>query len=525
MGGRAMGGTIQRARLVRLVMAASAGLLGVTGLVSMVGAVAAGAATAGKVHNPPPAVGGAQASVRPGATTSDSQSVSDSPGNVYYVYSTSSNPQAPPAGPSYDAADLINATATDDGTTLTFTAQTVASKAGGYNPQSDPNWMNDTYIGWQLSTVQTGGVFSTIPSYDVYFQLNSSGQLAGEMTNESTDTPVSCAVTLSYNETTGTFTASAAAACIGGATSFAWNVYSNYDTVSLSSDPTGQKAFGKSLPDIHDGGSQYAPTVTAPSVAVAASSSPAYWLFGRDGGAFAFGGAPYYGSVPGDGIAVDDIVNGVSTVDHKGYWMVGSDGGVFSFGDALFYGSMGGKRLVAPVVAIAADSNGAGYWEVASDGGVFSFGGAQFYGSMGGKQLVAPVVGMASTPDGGGYWLFAQDGGVFAFGDAGFFQSMGGKHLNAPMVAGVPSPDGNGYWLVAADGGVFAFGDALFDGSMGGIRLVGPMLGIVPTPDGNGYWTVAADGGVFAFGDAPFFGSLGGTPRTDPIVALAMALT
>jgi hypothetical protein len=39
--------------------------------------------------------------------------------------------------------------------------------------------------------------------------------------------------------------------------------------------------------------------------------------------------------------------------DGRGYWMVASDGGVFAFGDAPYEGSMGAVHLTAPVVAVA----------------------------------------------------------------------------------------------------------------------------------------------------------------------------
>jgi hypothetical protein len=47
------------------------------------------------------------------------------------------------------------------------------------------------------------------------------------------------------------------------------------------------------------------------------------------------------------------IVGITSTSDGGGYWEVASDGGIFAFGDAPFYGSMGGQRIDAPVVGIA----------------------------------------------------------------------------------------------------------------------------------------------------------------------------
>ncbi len=100
------------------------------------------------------------------------------------------------------------------------------------------------------------------------------------------------------------------------------------------------------------------------------------------------------------------------------YYEVASDGGIFAFGGAPFYGSMGGKPLNKPIVGIATTPTGGGYYEVASDGGIFAFGNAAFYGSMGGKPLNKPVVGIAVTPTGGGYYEVASDGGIFAFGNA-----------------------------------------------------------------------------------------------------------
>ena len=38
-----------------------------------------------------------------------------------------------------------------------------------------------------------------------------------------------------------------------------------------------------------------------------------YWLIGSDGGIFAFGDAPFVGSLPGLGIHVKDIVGAVPT--------------------------------------------------------------------------------------------------------------------------------------------------------------------------------------------------------------------
>ncbi len=169
------------------------------------------------------------------------------------------------------------------------------------------------------------------------------------------------------------------------------------------------------------------------------------------------------------------------TVPTAGYWEVASDGGLFAYGSAPFYGSMGGKPLNKPVVGMAPTTTGGGYWEVASDGGLFAFGNAKFYGSMGGQPLNKPVVGMAATPTGGGYWEVASDGGLFAFGNAKFYGSMGGQPLNKPVVGMALAPTGGGYWEVASDGGLFAFGNAPFYGSMGGQPLNAPVVAMAAT--------------------------------------------
>ena len=246
-----------------------------------------------------------------------------------------------------------------------------------------------------------------------------------------------------------------------------------------------------------------------------------YLLAGGDGGAFALGSAPFWGSATGSAATATSSVIGIAeTPDGGGYWMAASNGSVANIGDAASLGSLNGQKLNAPIVGIVATPDGHGYWLVGSDGGVFAFGDAGFHGSMAGKTLTKPVVGITATGDGGGYWLVASDGGVFALGDAGFHGSMGGKTLTKPVVGITATGDGGGYWLVASDGGVFALGDAGFHGSMGGKTLTKPVVGITATGDGGGYWLVASDGGVFALGDAGFHGSMGGKTLTKPVVGI-----
>ncbi|MGH9164120.1 MAG: hypothetical protein ACRDZW_01225, partial [Acidimicrobiales bacterium] len=244
-----------------------------------------------------------------------------------------------------------------------------------------------------------------------------------------------------------------------------------------------------------------------------------YWVAAADGGVFALGNAPFYGSA-GALKLTRPIVSLVPTPTGKGYWLVASDGGVFAYGDAVFKGSTGGKALNAPIVALAPTPTGAGYWLVASDGGVFAFGDARFSGSLGAIRLNKPIVAATATPGGRGYFLYASDGGVFAFGDAVFRGSTGALRLAKPIVGAASTVSGRGYWLTASDGGVFAFGDAAFAGSLGGKRLAAPVVAMGAAPGSTGYWLVGADGGVYALG-APFAGSLGGSRLNAPVVAIA----
>ena len=423
-------------------------------------------------------------------------SVSQAPGDVRKEDGT----LVPP--PTSDPADLIYASAQDNGSVLRFSAKTVALN----NPTTDPIWTQDnTYIGWAIDSA-----FTNLPQYYVYFQMNTNGTYDGELTYAANDSQVSCTVTLTFDTTNG-YQAAVPAACLPNVTSFQWFAYSLYAQYP---------GFGRSIPDKNtQGGTGFAPPVAAPApTSPTPGVNPGYWLFARDGGVFAFGASEFHGSLGGQHLNAP-IVAAAATLDGKGYWMVASDGGVFAFGDARFYGSMGGTPLNAPIVGIAPVSNGTGYWLIAADGGVFSFGGAQWHGSMGGQHLNKPIVSGTSTSDGAGYWLVASDGGVFSFGDASFKGSMGAVTLNKPIVGMTGS--GQGYTLVASDGGVFSFGGAPFFGSTASIALNKPIEGIALSGGGSGYRMVASDGGIFSFGSAPFFGSEGGQPLNQPIVGMA----
>ena len=233
-----------------------------------------------------------------------------------------------------------------------------------------------------------------------------------------------------------------------------------------------------------------------------------------------FGDAEYYwnGNQPSADIQLVGMAPNPAT--GTGYWLVGAHGEVFSYGDSSSFGSLPGNGItVNDIVGVAATSDGNGYWLVGADGGVFSFGDAQFDGSLPAEHITPaePIVGIAATPDGMGYWLVGADGGVFSFGDAGFDGSLPAERITPaqPIVGIAATPSGKGYWLVGADGGVFSFGDASFDGSMGGKPLSSPVVGMAATSNGAGYWLAERGGDVFAFGGAPSEGSCADTCKTD----------
>ena len=500
-------------RLHHAILGAGLGTLMLTGVVpSGLAGAAAAASTDAKgapvTHSLPTYVREGVAAHAVPFSIPQNQTITDTTGNVYVATTGVAVPE-PTAGP----ADLISASASDNGTSVTFSAITEQLN----DPATDPNWLNNTYIGWGIAPSP-----GKLPAYFAYFQLNPDGSYNGELTYAATDTPVSCTVTLNFSPTLG-YQAVVPTACLPGVTSFQWLAYSLYDTKTRSQDPAGASGFGKQLPDYRrNGGVGQAGPIAGP---VPVPTGPVngipqgYWLFARDGGAFAFGASQFYGSEGGKHLN-QPIVGGNATLDGKGYWLVASDGGVFSFGDARYYGSTGAMHLNASIVALITVPNGTGYWLVASDGGVFAFGGARFYGSAGGTRLNAPIVGAGSSPDGRGYWLVAKDGGVFAYGDAPYSGSEGGMPLNQQVVAMASHPTG-GYWLVSSDGGIFAFGGAPFYGSTGSIKLNDPIEGMTPSAAGLGYRMDATDGGVFSFGDDRFLGSEGGKPLNAPVVAMA----
>lgn len=250
---------------------------------------------------------------------------------------------------------------------------------------------------------------------------------------------------------------------------------------------------------------------------------------GSDGGIFAFGGAPFYGST--GNLKLQRPVVGIAvTVNDGGYWLVASDGGIFSFGDAGFYGSIpglglapagtvGGKHLNAPIVGIVPSSDGRGYFIVASDGGVFAFGDAAFEHSCPGiGGCGGATVAVAPDASGRGYWLITATGNIYAFGDAAYLGAPGPQ--SSPVTSMVRTTDGLGYWVLLASGSVYAYGDAVDRGNpMGSVGAPNSASAIFTTADGRGYWVVSANGELYAYGDALYDGGMSGTHLNGFIIA------
>jgi hypothetical protein len=261
--------------------------------------------------------------------------------------------------------------------------------------------------------------------------------------------------------------------------------------------------------------------VTGPGVPIAGSfvaiaptpSGSGYWLAQAGGGVDSFGGAGFYGSLPGIGIRPGQpIVGMASTPDGKGYWLVGADGGVFTFGDAGFYGSLPGSHITpnAPIASIAATADGKGYWLLGADGGVFAFGDAAYQGRQ--TTALAPYQSIAPLT-GGRYAVASMHPGAIWDEPTTYKVSTLPTAADVPLAASISgaavTATGKGAWQVGLDGGVYTFGTAPAEGSLPDIKVTpnAPIVAIAGTPDAKGYWLLGSDGGVFAFGDAAFFGS------------------
>ncbi len=394
---------------------------------------------------------------------------------------------------------------------------TFASNAGGAVEGFDIALTNDTF------TANTDDVFYNYEGgsiansiFDDPGQTECSSPVTDNGYNVASDNSCGLGSTSVSNSTSiGTLTL-AANGSSGPQTAAITTSSSAHNLVPLSActvttDERGQPRPGLGYPGACDAG------------AYEIQKSTGYDLAGSDGGVFVFPtgqSSGYYGSLPGLGVKVNNVVGLVPTNNYTGYDLAGSDGGVFVFPTGQgsgYYGSLPGLGIkVSNVVGLVPTNNDHGYDLVGSDGGVFVFPTGQssgFYGSLPGLGVKTnDIVGLVAQPGGGGYLLAGKDGGVFAFGTAKYYGSLPGNNVSVSNIVGITStPDGKGYYLVSSNGTVYPFGDAVSYGTLPAMHIaVSNIVSIVPTATGAGYWLIGSDGGVFAFGDAGFIGSLPG---------------
>ena len=122
---------------------------------------------------------------------------------------------------------------------------------------------------------------------------------------------------------------------------------------------------------------------SAPYDAIVARPAGGYIITGADDGEnYAYPGALVLGGGPGYTMSAT-LVGAGPTPSGNGTWLTGSDGGVYTLGSgSTFYGSVPGDKvaLTAPITGIAASPDGGGYWLVGADGTIFDFGDAHFFG-------------------------------------------------------------------------------------------------------------------------------------------------
>lgn len=76
----------------------------------------------------------------------------------------------------------------------------------------------------------------------------------------------------------------------------------------------------------------------APFACILVHPNGGYLEIGEDGGIFAWGGAPFFGSLGAQQLN-QPIVDAAWTPDHGGYYLIGRDGGIFAFGNAVHQGN------------------------------------------------------------------------------------------------------------------------------------------------------------------------------------------
>ncbi|HEY4963610.1 MAG TPA: hypothetical protein VIH90_02840 [Candidatus Saccharimonadales bacterium] len=274
------------------------------------------------------------------------------------------------------------------------------------------------------------------------------------------------------------------------------------------------------------------PTITGTPVAIVASSAnTGYWIAASDGGVFAEGTAPFYGSMGGKALSAP-ITGIASTADGNGYWLVGADGAVYAFGDAGYHNGvnnigLNGTSVKVPgatIVSIADDPANGGYILIDNFGHSYAFGNAPPYNvSPWTTPTGENVNSLDMNSSGSGLYVLTTDGRVLSYGSVAGQGGYLGSTAGGQKWIGIASDPGtNGYYMVSNIGGVYAESGAAFYGSAVSNNPVGGIIGMAVTSDGKGYWLLGGDGGIFSYGDAVYQGRV--TPTAPVISAFTSSL-
>jgi hypothetical protein len=125
-----------------------------------------------------------------------------------------------------------------------------------------------------------------------------------------------------------------------------------------------------------------------------------YWMAGADGTVWHFGSAGFCGDLPSLHVHPNrPIVAMLPSSTGKGYVLVASDGGAFKFGSGVhFYGSLPGIGVkVTDVIGLALTPDDGGYFIAAANAGVWGFGDAKAQPTPSGLTSHLPVVAVAGV--------------------------------------------------------------------------------------------------------------------------------
>jgi hypothetical protein len=421
-------------------------------------------------------------------------------------------PHSSPAGHCDDGADRMCYL---DGTVVTLLSICPANQGAIFDCGDDdyfnPRPPAGSYLAGNWNTANSSFLAATdgIPRISINDLRVREGNNA--VFTVSLDTPSASAVSVDYATANGSAAAGQDYVPTSGTLTIAPGLTQGQIVVAVNADgdKEGDETFYVNLSRAVGGF-----LVDGQGVGVIAGTRLGYWFVATDGGIFAYGDAPFYGST--GNITLNRPVNGMAaTPGAGGYWMVADDGGIFAFGDAKFYGSTGGRALPHPIIGMATTPAGGGYWLVGSGGELYAFGNAPDLGSLPAPPS-APIVAVSASTSGNGLWMAGADGRVYPRGDAADLGSA--VRPRDPVVGIAATPSGAGYWLVTRGGQVLTFGDAPNKGSTP--PPARPIVGMTASPTGQGYWICGTDGGIFAFGDAPFLGSTGNIRLNKPVVGM-----